>query len=145
MYLYKFWTVSSGILNYYSWRICSSCFRDVEGGNLFLTPVSKTDQSGSMMFKSGDCAGQGHAFQTMTEQFQLCELSFWKTASSLGNNVWIMGCTWLPKPAHILPCSNLAMKCNNGTNRILYHNIAAKTITEPPLYHCWNSTWHSRL
>jgi hypothetical protein len=26
---------------------------------MFLTLVSKTDQSGSMMFKSGDCAGQG--------------------------------------------------------------------------------------
>jgi hypothetical protein len=34
----------------------SSCFRDVGDGNLFLTLVSKT---GSMMFRSGDCAGQG--------------------------------------------------------------------------------------
>jgi hypothetical protein len=31
--------------------------RDVEGGNLFLTLVSETDQSGSLMFKSGDGAG----------------------------------------------------------------------------------------
>jgi hypothetical protein len=28
-------------------------------GNLFHALVSKTDQSGSMMFKSGDSAGQG--------------------------------------------------------------------------------------
>jgi hypothetical protein len=40
-------------------EISLSCFRDVGGGNLFLTQVSKTDYSGSMMFKSGDCAGQG--------------------------------------------------------------------------------------
>jgi hypothetical protein len=33
----------------------SSCFRDVGGGNLFLTLISKT---GLMMFRSGDCAGQ---------------------------------------------------------------------------------------
>jgi hypothetical protein len=34
----------------------------------------------------------------MTEQFQLCEwgLSSWKTASLFRNNIWIMGCTWLP-------------------------------------------------
>jgi hypothetical protein len=41
--------------------------------------VSKTDYSGSMMFKSGDCAAQGRCqsspsfLQTITEQFQLCE------------------------------------------------------------------------
>jgi hypothetical protein len=41
--------------------------------------VSKTDQSNSMMFKSGDCAGQDdaevhlHALQTTTAQYQLCE------------------------------------------------------------------------
>jgi hypothetical protein len=29
------------------------------GGSLFLTLVFKTDQSGSMIFKSGDYAGQG--------------------------------------------------------------------------------------
>lgn len=37
----------------------SSCFIDVGGGNLFLTLVSRTDQSDSMTFKYGDCAGQG--------------------------------------------------------------------------------------
>jgi hypothetical protein len=25
-------------------------------------------------------------------------LSSWKTASFFGNNVWIMGCAWLPYP-----------------------------------------------
>jgi hypothetical protein len=34
-------------------------FRDVGGGNLFLSLVSKIDQSGSVMFKSSDYAGQG--------------------------------------------------------------------------------------
>jgi hypothetical protein len=41
--------------------------------------------------------------------------------------VWITGCTWLPT-VHVLPCSNLAMKGNNGTNRILYHDI---TVQQP--------------
>jgi hypothetical protein len=69
-------------------------FRDVGGRNLFLTLVSKTDQSGSMMFKSGDCAAREdvevdlHALQTMTGQSQLSSL---KTASLFANHVWIMG------------------------------------------------------
>jgi hypothetical protein len=33
---------------------------------------------------------------------------------------------------HVPPCGNSAMKVNKGTNRILYHYIAAQTITEPP-------------
>jgi len=32
--------------------------RDYGGGNLLLTLLSKTDHSGWMIFKSGDCAGQ---------------------------------------------------------------------------------------
>jgi hypothetical protein len=49
------------------------------GGNLLLTLVPKTDQSGSVMFKSGDCAAgedcevQLYALKTMNDQFQLCE------------------------------------------------------------------------
>jgi hypothetical protein len=57
-------------------------------------------------------------------------LSSWKTASMFGNNVWIMGCTWLPNLSHVLSCSNSVIKGNNETNRILYHDIAAQTITE---------------
>jgi hypothetical protein len=39
----------------------------------------------------------------------------------------------ITQPAHMLPCNNLAMKGNNGTNRILYHDhdTFAQTITEP--------------
>jgi hypothetical protein len=47
-----------------------SCFRDVGGGNLFLTLVSKTDQSGSMVFDyvaRKDVEGHLYALQTMTE------------------------------------------------------------------------------
>jgi hypothetical protein len=57
---YKFWTVCNGILYHSSWRTFSSCFRDVGGGNLFLTVVSKTDQSGSVMRKSGEFGGRGY-------------------------------------------------------------------------------------
>jgi hypothetical protein len=38
----------------------------------------------------------------------------------------------ITQPVHVLPCSNSAMKDNNGTNRILYHDTAAQTNTEPP-------------
>jgi hypothetical protein len=38
----------------------------------------------------------------------------------------------ITQPVHVLPCSNSVTKGNNGTNRILYHDIAAQTITEPP-------------
>jgi hypothetical protein len=56
---HKFSTVSSGISYYSSGRISLNFFRDIGGWNLSLTLVSKTDWSGSMMFKSRDCAGQG--------------------------------------------------------------------------------------
>jgi hypothetical protein len=45
------------------------------------------------------------------------------------------------------PNCNSAMKGNDGTNRILYHDIAAQIITEPPpsVFHSWNRTRHSGL
>jgi hypothetical protein len=53
-----------------------------------------------------------------------------------GNNVRLMGCTWLPKLSTcILPCSNSTMKGNNGTDRILYHDIAAQTVTSPVFHY----------
>jgi hypothetical protein len=38
----------------------------------------------------------------------------------------------ITQPLHVLPCSNSAMKGNNGSNKILYHDIADQIITEPP-------------
>jgi hypothetical protein len=49
---------NSGILYHHSSRTSSGSFIDVVG-NLFLILVSRADQNGSVMFKSGDCAGQG--------------------------------------------------------------------------------------
>jgi hypothetical protein len=37
----------------------------------------------------------------------------------------------ITQPVHVLPCSNKAMKGNNGTKSIQYQDIAAQTITEP--------------
>jgi hypothetical protein len=37
----------------------------------------------------------------------------------------------ITQEVHVLPCSHSAVKGNNGTNRIPYHDIAAQTITEP--------------
>jgi hypothetical protein len=79
---YKFWTVSSWILYYSSWRTSSSCFRDIGGGNLFLTLVYKTDQSVSVLLKFGivlareDAEVQLHALQTITIRFQLCQWEY---------------------------------------------------------------------
>jgi hypothetical protein len=42
---------------------------------------------------------------------------------------------------HLLPFSNSAMKDNNGTNRTLYHDIAAQTTTEPAAFHCWKQVF----
>jgi hypothetical protein len=51
----------------------------------------------------------------------------------------------ITQPVYILPCSNSAMKVNNGTNGIVYHDITAQTITETsPMFDCWNLTRHFR-
>jgi hypothetical protein len=61
--------------------------------------------------------------------------------------VWkylIHGMHLITQPVHVYLCSNSAMMVNNGTNRILYRNTAAQTITEPPP--CFTvGTRHSRL
>jgi hypothetical protein len=50
----------------------------------------------------------------------------------------------ITQSVHLHPCSNSAMKGNNGTNRILYHDTSAQTIIEPPA--CFIvGTRHSRL
>jgi hypothetical protein len=84
------------------------------------------------MFKSGECAGQ-----------RRCRSS----ASCSSNHDWTVPAVWkaaflswrtadhgkhlITLPVHVLHCSNPGMKSNNGTNRILYHDIAAQIITEP--------------
>jgi hypothetical protein len=50
---------SSEILYHSSRRTSSSCLRDDGGGNMCVNLHSKTDHSGSMTFKSGDCGGHG--------------------------------------------------------------------------------------
>jgi hypothetical protein len=47
-----------------SWKTPSSCFRDVGGGNIFPTLVSKTVQSGSVTFRCGDYADQGRCWSS---------------------------------------------------------------------------------
>jgi hypothetical protein len=77
-----------------------------------------------------------HAFQTMTEQFQMYEwghghLGKVHHCSEITSRSW--DAPDYTQPVHILlHCSNSAMKFNNGTNEILYNDIAVETITEPP-------------
>jgi hypothetical protein len=40
----------------------------------------------------------------------------------------------ITQPVHVLSSSTSAMKGNKGTNRILCHDTAAQTTTEPPPY-----------
>jgi hypothetical protein len=57
-----------------------------------------------MMFNFGDYAGLGRLssfscssnHEWMVRAVWMMALLSWKTASLLGNNVWIMGCIWLP-------------------------------------------------
>jgi hypothetical protein len=138
MYSYKFWTVSSGILYHYSWRTSSSCFRDVGDGNLFLTLVSKTDHSGSIILKSRDSAGQ---------------VSCWSSPSCSSNYDWTVPAVWMGALSswklrrcseitfvHILPFSNLAMKADNGTNRIPRYCCPNHRRTSLVFY-CWSETF----
>jgi hypothetical protein len=91
---YKFWTVSRGILHHSSRRTPSRCFRDVGDGNLFLTLVSKIDQSGSVMFKCGDCAGQGRC---------------WSSPSCSSNHDWTILAVWMGhcRLGKLHPCSEI--------------------------------------
>jgi hypothetical protein len=147
---YKFWTVCSGIL-YHSRRTCSDCCRNAGGGNMFLTLVSKTDQNGSVVFKSGDCAYQVRCWSSPScssnhdwtvPAVWMGELMSWKTVLLFGSNVWIMGCTWLPNfytysLAVIRPWRVIV-------GPMEYHNIATQIITEP--LQCFTvRTRHSRL
>jgi hypothetical protein len=69
---------------------------------MFLTLVSKTDQDGKWCanlvteLDRENVEVHLHALQTMTEQFQLCELGhcpLGKLHHCFRNNIWIIGCT----------------------------------------------------
>jgi hypothetical protein len=75
-----------------------------------------------------------HVLQTMTQQSQLCECGRVVLLNCIvvGKYRLDHGMRLITQPACTFPCSNSAMEDNNGTNRILYHDINAQTITEPP-------------
>jgi hypothetical protein len=68
-------------------------------------------------------------------------LSSWKTTSLFGNNVWILGCTWLPN----LTTHSLAVRLwRLIVGPTEYDDNAAQTIAEPP--QCFTvGTRHSGL
>jgi hypothetical protein len=75
-----------------------------------------------------------HALQTINEQLQLCEgghcrLEKLRRCCEITSRLWMQ---LIIQPVQVLPCSNSAMNGNNETSRILYHDIDAETITEPP-------------
>jgi hypothetical protein len=73
-----------------------------------------------------------HALQTVTEQLQLREWGIVVLGNCIDRKCLGHGMHLITQPVHASPCSNSAMKGNNGTNRILYHDIAGQTITKPP-------------
>jgi hypothetical protein len=130
------------ILYHSSWKTSSSCFRDVGSENLFLTLVSKTDQSGPMIFRCGDFFGQRKCWSSPScssnrgwTKFELCKWGHCHLRKLHRYSEVTSGSWDVPdytQPDHVPRYSNSAMKGNNGTNRIVYHDIAAQTITEPP-------------
>ena len=140
----KFWIVSSGILYHSS----SSCLGDDEG-NLLLTLLSKTDHSGSIIFRLGECASQRRWSASSCSSNQdytflpVCmgELSSWNIASLLGNNTWPQDAPGYVN-VHVVTDSNLTTQSKYRTSRIL--DIAAQIITD--LAPCFTvGTRHSGL
>jgi hypothetical protein len=136
---YKFRTASSGILYHSSWITSSSRCRDVGGGNLFLTLVSRLTRVVQwcsnlvIVFAREDAEVRLHAFQTLTKQFCVNGGTVVLENCIVARNLRLYyGMHLVSQPVHILSCSNSAMKGNNGTNRIPYHDISAQTITEFP-------------
>jgi hypothetical protein len=99
-----------------------SCLRDDGGGNLLLTLLSKTDGSGSMIFKSDKCYGHQRwsapSFCPIQEWTLLAmwmgKLSSWKSASLLGSNIL----TRMHLVASTPTGSNLTIQSNYRTSRI---------------------------
>jgi hypothetical protein len=115
----KFWIVSSGIMFHSSWRTTYSCLRDGGGGNLLLTLLCKTDHTCLMIFKSGNCAGQGRCWSASScssnqdwTLLVVCmgEVLSWKIASLLG------GKKLDHTMHHVVPGSNLTSQSNFGTS-----------------------------
>jgi hypothetical protein len=123
--LYKFWTVSSGILCHCSWRTSSSCLWDDGRENLLLTLISKIDHNVSVIFTSGNYAGQGRCRNasscSLNQDWTLLvvcmdELSCWEIASLSGNNIWTRGkITW---NVHVVTGSNSTNQNNYRTSRL---------------------------
>jgi hypothetical protein len=74
-----------------------------------------------------------HAPQTKTTLLALCvgELSSWKFASLLWDNIWIIGFTWLPKISTYLLAVIRPFRVI--TEPAEYQNIAAQIVTDPLL------------
>jgi hypothetical protein len=121
-----------------SWRTSSSYFKDAGGGRLLLNLVSKTNRSGSLLFKCGDCAGQGRCLNSSaySSNHDWTVPAVWRGHCRLWNlrrYVEITSGSWdalITQPDHVLPYSNSPMMGNNGANKILYHDIPAQTTTE---------------
>ena len=121
-----------------SWRTSSSCLRVVGEGNLLLILCSKTDHSGLMIFKAGYCAGRGRCWSASScSSNQDCtllavhmdELSSWKIASLLGNSIWFIWCTQLPKMSTSL---TVIWPFRVIIGPAEYQQIAAQIITDKP-------------
>jgi hypothetical protein len=96
-----------------------------------LTTIVQCCSNEVTVLTSEDVDVHLHAVQAATAQFQLCEggqaLSSWRSASLLGNNVWIMGCAWLSN----LSTYFLAVIVTALMGLAEHCDIAPQTFTEP--------------
>jgi hypothetical protein len=137
------------------WRISSSYFKDVEGGNLFLTLVSKADHSDSMMmFKSGDCSAQVQCWSSPScssnhdwtvPAVWLGTLSSWKTSSLFGNKVWIVEYTWLPNLSKYSLAVTRPWRVIMGPTGYCTTVLLPEPFQNLPVFPSWNRTRQSAL
>jgi hypothetical protein len=119
---------------------------DVGSGDLFLTLVCKLTKivqwcsNRVIALSREDVEVHLHTLQTMTKQFQLCEWGHCRLGI-LHRSEITCGSQDAPniQPVHVFPCSNSAMKGNNGINRSRY--CYPNHLRTFPMFHCWNQAF----
>jgi hypothetical protein len=144
---------SIGIVYHSSWWTSSSRFGDVECGNLFLTLVSETHQTGSMMSNlvivmAGEYVQVHlHVLHTITEQFRLCEWGHCRLGKLHRCSERTSG-SWDESVYPNLPTYSLAVirPLRVVTGPTEHHGYCCPNHHRTSrVFHSWNRTRHSGL
>jgi hypothetical protein len=65
----------------------------------------------------------------------------WKIASLIGNNVWIMGCTWLPNLSTYSLAVIRPWRVIMGPQNTVPQYCCLKHHKTSPVFHCWNQAF----